>query len=359
MLTWYVADLKTGGFLEEVPFKATGLERTIGQKSTCSVTLDVPDASTMPGWDRIMDPRRCLIVPVEDDVPLAGYIITDAIPGDETVPFTLASIEAIPEHANVTTLDFFEGDVDESEVARQLLAAKVAPGWGFELEVTPVGKSADHSYSHYEDRSVASALADLSAQAGGPEWVTRIRWEDDTHRRFIKTIEIGPQVGRDLASTVFENHYLQTRRRPRSWQKLGVRVIATGDGAGESRPMSDTIVDDVAIAAGVPPWELRIPASSIDEVAGLNRVAVTAGARYRYGTGRWELEIAQTTEGAPRLIRDYDVGDTVTLALDATPYDTASFHGPVRVIGWRASIESGVLTQVTPVFWSPDDREVT
>lgn len=354
-LTWYVADLKTGAFLDEIPFKTSGIERTVGQRSTCSVTLDVHDPSTMPGWDRLMDPRRALVVPVDGDTPLCGYIITDATPGGPTVTFTLASLEAIPDYANVTTLEFFEGETDESEVARQLLAAKIAPGWGFELDTTPCGKSADHYYAHEEDRTVASALADLSSQEGGPEWVTRIRWEDDTQQRFIKSIEIGPSVGRDMAATVFEDHHLAERRRPRSWQRIAVRTIATGDGSGESRPMSTTIVDQESIDAGVPPWELRVPASSIDDEAGLDRVAAQAAERYRYGIGRWELTIAGQVPGAPRLVSDYDVGDTVTLALDPTDHDTASYHGPARVIGWRADVTDGSVIDVTPAFWAPEE----
>ncbi len=358
MLTWYVADLKTGLFVEELPLKADSLERTIGTKSTCTVNLDVLDPSCPPNWTNLVDGRRSMIVPVNDDLPLCGYLVTDAVPGSETVPLTLESIEAVPEYVNVEDAEFDETVDDEADIMAALFSQKITAGWGFELAVTKTGRKATQSYSGLEDRTVASAVSDLASKASGPEWITRIRWEDGTHRRFIKTIEIGPQVGREIQSTVIENMHLESRRRPRSWQKKAVRTIATGDGAGESRPMSTPVVDDVAIAAGVPPWELRVAATSIETDDDLDRVALQASIQYRYGTQRWELEIAQTEQSAPKIVRDYDIGDTVRLDLDPTEVDPAEYHGAARVIGWRATVQGGVLTNATPAFWAPDEGNV-
>lgn len=358
MLTWFVADLKTGAFVEELPLRADSLERTIGAKSTCTVNLDVLDPSCPPNWTNLIDGRRSMIVPVDDDLPLCGYLVTDALPGEETVPLTLESLEAIPENVYVDTADFDEDNDDEADIMAALFSQKITGGWGFGLDVTKTGRTATQSYSALEDRTVASAVADLASKEGGPEWITRIRWEDGTHRRFIKTIEIGPQVGRVIPSTVIENRHLESRRRPRSWQKKAVRTIATGDGAGESRPMSTPVVDDVAVAAGVPPWEIRVASTSIEEGEDLDRVALQTSLQYRYGTQRWELEIAQTEAGAPRIVRDYDIGDTPHLDLDPTEVDPAEYHGPARVMGWRVSVQGGVLTKATPAFWTPDEGNV-
>ncbi len=362
-LTWYVADLKTGNFVNKVPFRTDNLERTIGARSVVTVSLDLKDPDVPPGWDQVLDPRRSLIVPVDGDTPLAGYVIEsgDRV-GDPTTVLTLVSLEAIPErfyccdgdyYGETTERSFTEAD-DEANVAAWLLAEAVIE-CGFELSVTSTGKGGDHTYSRYEDRTVASALADLGAQEGGVEWVTRIRWADQTHRRFIKTLEIGPKVGRDMTETVFRNKHLAVRTRERSWAKLGVRTTATGDGVGDTRPMSKPVVDQAAIDAGVPAWQLRVPAPSIDDPAGLDRVAAAAGARYRNGTGTWSLTIAQTEKWAPRIVSGYDVGDRVQIALDPTSLDPASWYGTARVVGWRATVVDRVITRATPVMWNPEE----
>lgn len=356
MLAWYVADMKTGGFIEELPLKVGGtIERTMGVKTTCQVDLDVRDPSCPPRWDQTIDPRRAMIVPVLDDRPLCAYRITAAPDiGGPTVPLSLESLEGIPDVVYVDDLDF--AATDDAQVAAGLLA-KVADGWGFELDVTNTGTSGDYTFSSFEDRTIGSALSDLTSKEGGPEWVTRIRWEDGTHRRFIKSIEIGPQVGRRIPSTVFENHHLSLRRRSRSWAKIAVRTRATGDGIGESRPMSPAVVDEASVAAGIPPWEMRVSAPTVDSDSGLLEVAQAAATRYLYGTQTWDLSIAQTEPGAPELIRDYDVGDTVTMDLGPTPDDHATWRGVGRVIGWRARIEGRTVIETTPVFYNPDEED--
>lgn len=353
-LAWYVADLTSGAVIEELPLKARGtIERTIGQKSTFAADLDILDPSCPPNWASI-DWRRCMIVPTGDDVPLCAYRVTDTPEiGGPTVALTLASLEGIAEEVYVPAGEFT--DADDATVAAHLLG-KIATGWNFELVVKQTGTLGDYVFSDYEDRMVSSALADLTSKDSGPEWITRIRWEDETHRQFVKTIEISPRVGRRIESTVIEDHHLAERRRSRSWAKLAVRTQAVGDGIGESRPMSPWVVDTEAIAAGVPPWELRVPAPTVEDEAGLAQVAQAAATRYRYGTQTWSLTIAQTEPGAPRLMDDYDVGDTVTMALDPTRYDPASWHGPARVIGYRVRMEGRLVVEVTPVFYNPDEE---
>lgn len=366
MLTWYVADMVTGDFVERFPFTTSGLERTIGARSTVTVGLDVSDKSVPRGWDQILDPMRALVVPVDNGVPLCGYFIESGGQiGTETTTFTLVSLEAIPERLYVldgafygptTEADFYEGTDDEGDVAAFLLGEMIT-GFGFELNLTQTGQTGDHSYSRFEDRTVASALADLSSQDGGPEWVTRIRWADQTHRRFIKTIEIGSRVGKDMQQTIFKNRHLTSRSRERSWARGAVRVIATGDGVGDSRPMSQPVVDEAALAAGVPPWQLRVPAPSISEESGLDRVAQAAAVRYRHGTESWELTIAQTERGAPRIVTDYDVGDRVVMDLGPIEEDPRAWRGEGRVIGWRARVEEGEIVEATPAFWNPDEED--
>jgi hypothetical protein len=363
-LTWYVCDLKTGVVLNTLPLHVTGtVERTVGAPSTLGVRLDVHDARCPADWEALLDKRRTMLVLDDDGAPLVGYRIVFYTPGEPELPITLKSLESIPERTFCRDHEFYESTptvpgTDEADVAAALLYDEVVPGWGFELLVTQTGKTADHSYTFQEDRTVASALADLMDTEGGPEWTIRLRWESPAQRRIIKTIQIGPRVGDVLPSTIIDNKYLDSRKRVVSADvdDLAVRVIATSDGSGSDRPMSDPWVDQDALDAGVPPWEARVHVTGVEDPAQLDRVA-EAGLRQRWnGVTTWELVLASTEEGCPRPGRDFDAGDTVVLQSKPTAHDPAAWDGSARLIGWRADVVESAFRTVTPVFW--EDKEV-
>lgn len=356
-LTWYLCDLKTGDVWVELPLRPTGdLEHTIGGSSSLGVELDVHDPACPANWAELIDPRRAMIVPVAD-VPLVGYFIDKDTAGEPSATFTLTSLEGVLDYSFVRTHDFFEDVDDEADVAAALVADVVAPSFGFSVDVTKTGRTGDHSYAFEEDRTVLSALNDLMSAAGGPEWTVRLAWEDNRHRRFVKTIVIAPRVGHTIPSTVVENRHLVSRSRNRSSARgdRAIHVIATGDGSGPDRPMSQAFVDQDALDAGVPQWEARLSATAVDDPAQLDRIA-EAGLRRRWsGITTWETRLALTEPGCPRLGVDFDAGDTIRIESGPTLHDPATWSGMARIIGWRANVTGGVLTTVTPVFW--DQRE--
>lgn len=359
--TWFLHDLKTGAKVEELPLRPSGtIERTVGKASSLSLSLDVHDARCPANWVELMDPRRAMIVVVEDGVPLQGYVIAGDSAGEPTATWNVSSLEGVLDRINVRTHDFYEGEHDEAFVAQTLLADVIGPDFGFDIDAVATGKSADHSYTYEEDRSVGSALNDLASAEGGPEWTIRLTWADsERQQRIIKTIHVGPKIGVDATSVVFENVHLKSRTRNRSAARddMAVRVQAVSDGSGPDRPMSEVFVDQDAIDAGVPPWEARVRVGAIDEVAQLNRIALAGLSRRRFGVRTWEMELALTMEGCPRIGHDFDAGDTVTIQTDPTFDDPASWHGTARVIGWRANVDAdGNLSTVTPVFWEQPEE---
>ena len=297
-----------------------------------------------------------MLVPVLDDYPLGGYIIDTAVAGDPSVPFGLASLEACADYVFCRTHDFYEGEHDEATALATLFGDVLAPSFGFEINTTLTGKTADHSYSEFEDRTIGSAASELASGVDGPEWTTGVRWTQDTRRSFTKSIEIGPQVGRDARGAVFENKHLQERKRSRSWADRAVHVRASGDGSGDSRPMSAPVIDQAALDSGVPQWEARVVAPTVEEEQ-LPGVASQALIRRRFGTQTWETPLASVESGAPRLGIDFDAGDLVTMQLDATRDDPATWYGVARVIGWRADLSGRTVTRVSPVFWNPDEEQ--
>ena len=391
-LTWYLADLASGEVIDVLPISAQSLDRTISAATSTTLVLQVADPQMPPNWANLVDGRRQMLVPVDttpdgEDVPLLGLLFERIEVGEPTVPVAVRSLE----HALSTLYcwDHAFAQVDAARILATLAADVLVPSWGFELDVTDTGLLLDQEYYWTEDRTLASAADDLASAEGGIEWMVRLEWADDTHTRFRKTLESGPSVGRDMRTTVIENPMLAARMRSRDWSEFGTHVIATGDGSGDSRPMSGQVVDTEAIAAGVPRRDVRHPASSVDDDRVLDVIADGEAVRRRYGTRSWEVQIITADPSSPRVGRDFDAGDTVYMDLGpwwstprrgfeqgfgvgrfgaglfglgeggvvAEPFmvDPAEWRGPVRLAGWRATIAGREITHVTPVFW--DEQE--
>lgn len=363
-LRWLLADLVTGQVIDELPLSLEGtLERTVSAKMTAAATLPTRSQYTPDGWTNMLGAGRSMIVPVIDDLnslPLHGYVVTAPEPGDSLVTIRLTSLEVAAEAWVCRDHEFDQ--VDESRIIETLLADDIAPGFGFDLDVTDCGRLSDQTYSWYEDRTVASAINDLTGRLSGPEWTTRVRWADANQSRFEKVIEIGPRIGRVIESTIVENHHVAVggRKRPRDWtpgRAFATAVQAVGDGSGESRPMSDLLVDDTSVAAGTPLWMSRVPAPTLEEQADLDAFAASKLRLMRYGRQSWDLTLNLAEETCPMPVLDFDAGDTITMRLDPTPDDPASWYGPARQIGWRLAAEGNQLTTFTPVFWDPSELE--
>lgn len=361
-LTSYLCDLQSGDRITDLPLTFSGaVEKALSESSSIGASLAVKSKHCPPNWSTLIDPMRAMIV-LDDGVnPIQGYYIGNDGAGEPEASFTLTSLEGMLNETYCRTYDFFEGEHDESDVIAALLSDVVVPSYGFELDVTPTGKSGDHSYSYYEDRTVGDAVSDLSKAVGGPEWTVRLRWEDATRRRIIKTIVVGPKVGAVIKSVVVENKHLTRRARNGSHSRgdRATHVIATGDGSGEGRLMSAAHVDADALDAGVPQWEVRLSTTSELTEAQLEQVAAAGLMRRRRGARTWEMELALSVKGCPRPGRHFDAGDTVTIDSGPTSNDPESWRGLARVIGWRAEIQGSDFRTVTPVFEVPIEEFVS
>jgi len=358
-LTWYVADLKSGEVLEELPLVVTSpLERTVGAARTCAVRLPVTSATCPPDWANLLIGGRTMLVPVNDGTPIAGYLLTSAEAGGPEVPIGLTTLEAILDADYCPALDFVQ--TDESQVLADLVNDRLATQFGLTVDVTDCGKVSDHTYYATEDRRIGSAATELMS-GGGPEWMVRVEWEDADRTRFRKVLQIAPEVGRRIEATVFSDEHVSSRKRPRNWgpEKYATGIQATGDGSGDSRPISELVTDDAALAAGSPLWVDRVEASAIDGGPDLAEYAAAVLQRRRYGLQTWELELATGPDSTPRVGVDFDAGDTVTMQLGPTRWDSAAWNGPARIQGWRASVQDNKLISMTPVFWQPTDQGVS
>lgn len=360
-LTWYLCDLQSGDLVTDLPLSANGaIEKSLSESSSLGVTLAIHSDACPANWATLVDPMRAMFI-LDDGVhPVQGYYVADDGAGEPTATFTLTSLEGLPFEVYCRTHDFF---TDDSDVIETLLSDVLVPSFGFELDITTTGKPEaewiDRSYSFEEDRTVGDAISELSKARGGPEWTVRLRWEDATRRRIIKTIVAGPKVGATIESVVVENIHLDKRLRKGNYSRgnRATHVIATGDGSGAGRMMSSAHVDADALDAGVPQWEVRVATEGVEGDAQLDDIAFAALLRRRRGMRTWEMELALSS-GAPRPGRDFNAGDTITIDSGPMPDDPEEWRGLARVIGWRANIAGGDFSTVTPVFYEEPEENV-
>jgi hypothetical protein len=366
-LSWTLHDLRSGDLVEELPLTVNGtVDKIVGESSSLGVTLAIRDEKCPENWATLIDPMRAMFVLWDGPYPLQGYYLAGDGAGKPTATFALTSLEGLLNETYCRTHDFYEGEHDETLAAVTLLADVVtstAPGgYNFEVDATLTGRTADHSYSFEEEQTVGDAIAELSKTQGGPEWTVRVRSADDTNRRVIKTIVVGPRIGADALSVVVENGHLAQdgyRTRTGSYSRGGraTYVIATGDGSGGERSMSAAHVDGDALDAGVIQWEVRLPTTGVVDDSQLDRIGYAGLLRRRKGVRTWEMELA-ITAGAPRPGSDFNAGDRITIDSGPLPDDPSVWRGPARVIGWRAKVEGRDFTTVSPVFYEEPEENV-
>lgn len=365
MLTWTLHDLRSGILLDELPLTPSGdIEATFGAPTSLDVTLDLADDACPPNWESLIDPRRVMIVVCDDKWPLIGYVVSTPQVAGSTATYGLQSLEACADRVFVGDHEFTEGVDDEADVLATLWQEDLVDGFGFDLDITTTGKSADHSYYDAEDRSVLSASQALMQADDGPEWRIVLSWADQTHNRIVKTVEIAPRVGDDQAEAIFDDKVVtaRTRRVDYGPDSGAVIVRAVADGSGSNRPMSADHVDQDAIDHGVPPWEARVSVTGIDDDTPggpLDRAAISALKRMRLGATTWDIEADAMEPACPRVGRSFTPGDTVQMDLGPTEWDPASWKGPARLQGYRATVQENTITTITPVLWVDPEGEAS
>ncbi len=351
-VAWYLCDLVTGTVLSEVPFDTSSTIRsTIGKVDGQAFVMDVMDDTCPDDWASLLTPGKTMVVMTLADRPANAWVILDYATGAVSVPINASTLEECPSRTNVSELD--AAGLDDCEAIAKLFEP-VKTAFGFGVVWTPCGYSSGLYYSDLEDRTVLDAANDLNTSPGTPEWRIIVEWDDPTHRAFRKTVQIGPQVGRDRVDAIFDldasgggNIESYTRIRSYAAGKGATSLIGTSEASGSTRPMTDPITSPL-VGQGWPRWEERVNFTGmdadtvLDEDAELVRRTDATLRQREYGTVTWSIV---ATADAPRPGVDYDVGDTVHVrVLPRGKQDPFGGSADMRLLGWEYDLNSGKAT---------------
>ncbi|MCG6499470.1 siphovirus ReqiPepy6 Gp37-like family protein [Kitasatospora sp. A2-31] len=336
-LTWYGADLRTGAIAEELPSLRLDqpISLRIGAPTSGSMSLALAGAPA--GWEAAVDPGRTMLVAVDTltGQPLwSGIVLRREGGSGPTVRLQAATPEAYLDRRYPG--DYTATATDASTVMAALAAPALTSGLPLTVDAAVSGATIDYTMADADDRTILSALQEISALAGGPEWTIDTVWADAAQTRFQLYLRIRSALGSTSGDASFDMpgciaSYSLSESYERG--KGATRVVARGDQANNVRATSGVHTADSLLASGWALWEHRwTPAQGITDTAQLDQHATEALALMGTGTRAWSVEAVASA--APRLGTSWDLGDTVSITIDSSPRHPAGIATTARAYAW-------------------------
>lgn len=348
MYRFLVCEFVSGIVLDELHMEITS-ELTRGLQMYGEGTLSLPlfnerGEPVSSTWLQNIQPWRTLIVVTDDQYSIvwAGSPYARRRQGNEArTEYPCRSPEAYF-ISRYTPALYFEGK-DQAEIFRSLVSS--ATGAGFEIMAPATGVVRNQAYADDENARIYDRMNELAAIEGGFDWTVDVVWADDDHTRVRKIVRLGyPHLGnRDLNP----EHVFETGQNITEWSydeswaagDAATHVRAIGDGEGESKIISDPIIDTAREAAGWPRIEERRSFSGVTDYLTINSHAKRTAAAV-FG-GQKVLSVSVRNPGLGEdftRLSDLTLGDTARIQID-TPQLVLDEVWPV--VGWALTPETG------------------
>ncbi|MFD9603327.1 hypothetical protein [Streptomyces sp. NPDC059970] len=351
ILAWYGCDLRTGGIIEDLPSltPSGALSRRLGTSTSAQFDLTLSGAPA--GWEAATDHGRSLLVAVdtETDRPVwAGLPLARAGGSGPTASFGAATPEAYLDRRYTGTHALIQQD--QATVVTTVMASALSQGPPFVMDAPPTGVLMDFDVQDSDDRTVLSVLEEISGADGGPEWTISVEWADADHTGFVLPVLVRPAIGlqSDRPEAVFDYPGCVTSYTLTESYEAGkgaTAVLARGEGEGEARLSSASMVATTLEAAGWPRYVYRFtPATGLTDPTQLDAHAAKALALMQTGSSVWTVEAKAAA--APRLGRDWALGDTVQISVDRSPRHPHGADVVARAWAWELEPDADVLRPI-------------
>lgn len=351
-LAWYGCDLRTGYIAEELRAltPTQPLQRRLGASTSSTATLALPGAPRT--WEAATDPGRTLLVAVDT---LTGSIVWSGATlrrdggSATTVDLTAATPESYLDRRYPGT--YSASRTDLALIMQQLAQPLLSQGPAITLDVTPCGTLGSYSVADTDDKTVLSALQEIAAMDGAPEWTIDTVWANAQQSAVQLVLRIKPAIGvqSPAPEAVFDlpgcitNYTLQESYEK---DKGATSVVARGAQTATGRATSTTHLATDQLTNGWCLWETRFqPAASITDTASLEQHATAALALMATGTRAWTVSAAASA--SPRLGRDWALGDSVHLAIATSPRHPNGIDVVGRAYAWSLDPAADTVQPIT------------
>jgi hypothetical protein len=355
-LTWLACDLRSGRIAEELrsltPSGAVG--RRLGMSTSAQFDLDLGGAP--PEWETATDPGRTMLVAVDTltSQPIWGGIILSRVGGSSNrVQLAAATPEAYLDRRYTGT---YTGILrDQALIMADLVTAVLTDAPPFVVDAPGGSASIIYQLLDGDDRTVLSSLQELAGMENAPEWTVDVAWADAAQSQITLPFRVRERIGiqSDNPEAVFDlpgcvTEYTLTESYESG--KGSTVVQAWGDGEGSGRLSSGPVTATDLLTAGWCRWDYRYtPASGLTNPDQLSAHAVAALAQIRTGARAWTVQA--TASRAPRLGRDWALGDSLRVEISSSPRHPAGASVVSRAYAWELDPNAD---KVTPILLEDD-----
>jgi len=365
-LAWVATDARTGVILADLPYlECASVKRSIGRYEPASASLPLPNAPE--NWMLATMPGGANLHLLSDDVPIWGAMVTQRSRDlTDNLPLALATIESYLDRRIVGDVTYT--GVGQNDIVADLFARFVTTGprGGIPFRVVystaGAGQVRDRAYLRSDRKTVYSALTELSAVLGGPEWTVEWEWQHSPER-ITPVLYVGDRVGRAVTPGLAPTATFSApgciidavMTEDYSAGKGANSVIAYSSATAGDVPTS---LAQVAADDGRPTFEVDIqPSTSITDIATLTAHAQSALATLAPGGS--VLAMSAAVESAPPLGVDWVLGDDVGYSIGGLEVDPRHTIGDIYSDIWSDTWSDvwGVLTGHGRIQTNPAGRE--
>lgn len=310
-----------------------------------SETVMLPWRDIPSNWGESTTPYGVAILLVRGSTVLWGGIVVkrERTLQGEGLSLTVATVEHYLD--SVYVKDHVYSNRDQCEIVKDLVSTTLS-GHRFMLsvEASPSRVHRDRTYEESSDKTLLSALQELSNVQNGPEWCTSWRIVDGG---YMPVLTVADRIGSVTPVTTFDESVMTSFKVLEDYSSgYGANMVwAVGSTSGEGQLRSDVMVADQSYRPVVE--HVVRPSSSITQKETLNAHASSALRQLRDGTNT--LSMTLSLLAAPIVYEEWKPGDAVAWTVADDDGRFAGFdHGEARVVGYDIDF-SGVWT-ITPVL---------
>nr|UVY58157.1 MAG: hypothetical protein [Bacteriophage sp.] len=336
--------LTSGTVLAEFPdLQVSRLSYRFEEKTSGTVML--PWRNIPSNWGEATVPYGVAILLVRGSTVLWGGIVVKRERALQSLGMSLTLVTVEHYFDSVYVGDHVYSNRDQCEIVKDLVSSTLdGHRFMFSVEASPSSIRRDRTYEADSDKTLLSAIQELSNVQNGPEWCTSWQARDGV---YLPVLTVADRIGSTTPVTTFEESVMTSFRVLEDYTTgYGANVVwAVGSATGEDRLRSDVMVAEQSYR---PVVEHVVNASSgIVLKETLNGHASSALRQLRDGTNTVDMTLSLIA--APIIYDEWKPGDVVawTVADDDGRLDGFD-HGEARVIGYDIDF-SGVWT-ITPVL---------